>query len=358
MELGPQRSTLEHGSLEDLVDWRRGAISGEIFADPAIHARETEQLFPRAWLFLAHESQLRRAGDFVSTFMGADAVIVVRDGDGTIRGMLNACRHRGMPVCRVDSGNARVFTCPFHGWSYDRSGTLVNVPLLDTAYHNELDTTAWGLIPVPRVASYKGLVFATFDESAPSLLDYLGDMAWYLDSMLDRRDGGTEGLGGVHKIRMHGNWKLVAEQFAGDNYHAVFAHASAPTAWSGDDPEGAAPRFSGSMSSAGRQFAGREGHGTAGFFLSSKALTGGLRAMTDDHRLVADYYDATNDEVADRLGAERSRGPSGTAALVFPTFTYLEESSAPPPLGSAIRRGPTTSSSGVGSWSTPPRRPR
>jgi 3-phenylpropionate/trans-cinnamate dioxygenase alpha subunit len=324
--------------LDALVDWERGLISGRIFADPGIYGEEVERLFPRSWLFLAHESGLRRAGDFVTTFMGADPVLVVRQADGSVAAMLNACRHRGMGVCRADAGNARTFTCPFHGWSYDAGGRLVNVPLEDRAYHSELDRSAWGLVAVPRVETYKGLVFANFDVDAPPLLTELGDRAWYLDAVLDRREGGTEVLGGVHKIRMHGNWKLVAEQFAGDNYHAVFAHASAPAAWA----EGDVPplRFITTMAAEGRQFSARQGHGTAGFFLSKRALTGALRAMTADHRLVADYYDATDDEVADRLGAERSRGPSGTAGLVFPSFTYLAATFGSSSIGVVHPRGP------------------
>lgn len=307
--------------LAKLVDWERGLVAGELFVDPELYQAETEQLFLRTWLFVAHESQLRRSGDFVTTFLGTDPVLAVRQSDGSVKVLLNACRHRGMAVCRADSGNARAFSCPFHGWTYDGAGKLLNVPLHDSAYHGELDRAAWGLIEVRRVESYKGLVFATFCDDAPPLLDYLGDMAWYLDSLVDRREGGTEVIGGVHKIRMHGNWKLISEQFAGDNYHAIFTHASANSAWS--QGEISPQRFAATMTARGRQFTSRQGHGVAGFFLSSKALTGPLREMTADHRLVADYYDATDAEVASRLGAERSKGPSGTAGLVFPTFTYL-----------------------------------
>lgn len=325
-------------SLADLVDWRAGRISGRVFADEDIYAREGERLFLRSWLYLAHESQLRATGDFVTTYVGADPVVVVRQADGSIRAMLNACRHRGMKVCRVDAGHANRFTCPFHGWSYDPAGTLVHVPLADSAYHGELDTSAWGLVAMPRVASYKGLVFGCFDPDVAPLLEYLGEMAWYLDCLLDRREGGTEVLGGVHKIRMRGNWKLVAEQFAGDNYHASFAHLSAPAAWA--DADAPPPRFAASMRAEGRQFSCREGHGTAGFFLGSRALTAALRTMSDDHRIVADYYDATDAEVAHRLGAERARGPSSTAGCVFPNLVYLAAVFGNSTLGVVHPKGP------------------
>ena len=313
-----------HGGLDELVDWKRGLISGRVFADPDIYEHETEHLFPRTWLYLAHESQLATTGDFVSTFMGADPVLVVRQSDGTVKAMLNACRHRGMSVCRADSGRARTFMCPFHGWSYDAAGTLVNVPNLESGYRDELETSHWGLIGVPRVETYKGLVFGSFEPDLPPLLDYLGDMSWYLDCLLDRRPGGTELIGGVHKIRMHGNWKLIAEQFVGDNYHAGFTHASAMTSWRDSEAGGQGPRnMSASMSAAGRQFSSRQGHGTAGFFLSERALTDALKTMGRDQQLVADYYEATDAEVSKRLGAERARGPSSTAGAVFPNFVYL-----------------------------------
>jgi 3-phenylpropionate/trans-cinnamate dioxygenase alpha subunit len=189
------------------------------------------------------------------------------------------------------------------------------------------------------VETYKRLVFATFDLDAPPLVDYLGEMAWYLDALVDRREGGTEVIAGVHKIRMHGNWKLVAEQFTGDNYHAVFAHASAPTAWA--DPAAGPPlRFIASMAAQGRQFSAREGHGTAGFFLSRRALTGALRTMGRDQQLVADYYDATYDEVADRLGTERTHGPASTAGCVFPNFTYLAATFGSSSIGVCHPKGP------------------
>jgi 3-phenylpropionate/trans-cinnamate dioxygenase alpha subunit len=325
--------------LEDLVDWERGLVSGHLFADEGIYRAELERVFLRTWLFLAHESQLDRPGAFVTTSMGTDPVLVVRQSDGSIRAMLNACRHRGMAVCRADSGTARAFTCPFHGWSYERDGALVNVPNLDSGYQGELDRSAWGLVPVARVETYKGLVFGCFDPEVPPLIEYLGDMAWYLDCLLDRREGGTEAIGGIHKIRMHGNWKLVSEQFAGDNYHAGLTHASAMQSWLPPGTEG--PRnFQSAMSAAGRQFTCRQGHGTAGFFLSERALTGALRTMGRDHQLVADYYEATDAEVVNRLGAERAKGPSSTAGCVFPTFTYLAAVFGQSSIGVVHPRGP------------------
>ncbi|MFH3733403.1 aromatic ring-hydroxylating dioxygenase subunit alpha, partial [Acinetobacter baumannii] len=78
----------------------------------------------------------------------------------------------------------------------------------------------WGLQEVPRVASYKGLVFGCWADDTPELLDYMGDIAWYLDALIDRREGGSEVIGGIHNWEINCNWKFAAEQFASDHYHA------------------------------------------------------------------------------------------------------------------------------------------
>src|SRR5208283_2680035 len=311
-------------SLAEMVDWESGLISGQIFVDDDIYRHEAERLFLRTWNFLAHESQLQKAGDFVTTFIGADRILLVKQGDGSIKAMLSACRHRGLSVCRVDFGNAGSFVCPFHGWVYDGAGVLRSAPNFESSYHGRFDKSLWGLVAVPRVESYKGLVFGCFDLEAPSLPEYLGDMAWYLDCLLDRREGGTEVIGGVHRIRIRGNWKLAAEQFAGDNYHAIITHVSAGSAWA-DGPSGrSAGGFAKIMQLPGRQFSSRAGHGMAGFLARDSGLPSFCDPSTsEDQAVVAEYFRATRNEAADRLGVVRADGAPDGAGLVFPNFGIL-----------------------------------
>ena len=164
-------------SLEQMVDWEHGLITGRIFTDDEIYKQEAEKLFTRAWIYLAHEDQLKNYGDFLTTYIGADRILVVRQRDGSIKALLNACRHRGMTVCRADLGNAKSFLCSFHGWTYDSAGNLISAPNLDSGYHGQLDKSQWGLVAVPRVETYKGLIFGCFAPDASSLLNYLGGKA-------------------------------------------------------------------------------------------------------------------------------------------------------------------------------------
>jgi 3-phenylpropionate/trans-cinnamate dioxygenase alpha subunit len=210
----------------ELVDLEQRTVSPRAFTDPEVYRKEQECIFAHCWLFVAHESQIPKPGDFVTNHMGDESVIICRDGDGRVRVLVNSCRHRGMRICRIDEGNTRTFQCPYHGWTYDVKGRLVGVPQYQDAYHGELKREEWGLLEVPKVDSYRGLIFASFDKEVEGLDTYLGEMKWYLDVMFDRTAGGWMMLPGVHKWTLKGNWKLAAEQFGGDNYHVMAGHES------------------------------------------------------------------------------------------------------------------------------------
>jgi nitrite reductase/ring-hydroxylating ferredoxin subunit len=293
--------------IPGLVDVENGLISRRIFIEPGLYEQELERLFARCWLFLCHESQIPAAGDFFTTSMGEDPVLVVRDSGGTIHAFLNMCRHRGNRLCRADSGNAACFTCAYHGWTFSNDGHLESVPALQEAYFGELDQAQWGLVPVAQLASYKGLIFATFDPTAPPLLDYLGEMAWYLDTFFDRREGGIEVIGGVHRWVVPCNWKFPAENFGGDAYHVPWSHLSAIS--SGFSPNLEARRsWRGSIVSPG------PGHGIIALGPEDTAAP----PIPD----IMAYEAATRSEALQRLGPRLSL-INPIVGTVFPNFSLL-----------------------------------
>lgn len=204
--------------VSGLIDTREGWVDRRIFWDEAIYQQELDRVFARAWLFVAHESELPNAGDFLTTYMGQDSVIVARHSDGRIRVFTNSCTHRGNRICFADAGHARQFTCNYHGWSFGTDGALFGMHE-EAHYAGWLDKPRWGLQNA-RVETYKGLVFACFDAEAPSLEEYLGDYRWYLDIVLDQTDEGTEFIGGCVRNDFQANWKFGAENFIGDSLHA------------------------------------------------------------------------------------------------------------------------------------------
>jgi phenylpropionate dioxygenase-like ring-hydroxylating dioxygenase large terminal subunit len=199
------------------------SVPRHYFGDEAAWRRELEAVFRHSWLFVAHESELPEAGDYVTRLMGTDEVVVARNESGDVHVMLNSCTHRGTLLCKADVGNASHFRCGYHGWTFSNDGELRGVPRVRELYGPSFDKAAFGLRRA-RCESFHGLVFATFDDELGSLRDYLGDMAFYLECLLRASPAGTDVPFGMSRFTHEGNWKLEADNFIGDGYHLRHAH--------------------------------------------------------------------------------------------------------------------------------------
>jgi phenylpropionate dioxygenase-like ring-hydroxylating dioxygenase large terminal subunit len=306
--------------LARLVDLDRGVIGRDLFVDAGLYRQEQEQIFARAWLFVGHESLVPRTGDFFTSYMGEESVILTRDRQQKLHVLLNTCRHRGMRVCRYDEGSTTTFYCPYHGWTYGLDGELVGIPDFKEAYHEQLDRKKWGLIEVPQMAVYKGTVWASWDPAAPPFLDYLGGMRLFLDLLLDCRDGregGSEVLGGIQKWQVPCNWKFGAENFVGDAAHAI-SHRSV-------DSVGIAP-------SGGKGRTDKEGETVRRYAVSFDGLGHGtntniLPTANEPYSPIfrnlphlQDYFRQAHEDRQRRFG-ERSRILGG-AATIFPNMSF------------------------------------
>lgn len=209
-----------------LVDEERGRISRRIYADPQVYDAEQENLFRRAWCFLAHESEVPNPGDYVERQLASERILVIHGKDGVIRAFLNSCRHRGMRLCRADKGNATFLRCPYHGWSYSSEGELISVFAEELYHKDNLDKANLGLIPLTQVQSYKGFIFGSWSAETPALVDYLGNMRFYLDMLVGRTPGGVEVVGPPQCWEVPTNWKFATDNFTGDNFHLYTAHGS------------------------------------------------------------------------------------------------------------------------------------
>jgi phthalate 3,4-dioxygenase subunit alpha len=212
---------------EVIADVRRGLVPAHIYNDAEVFALERDRLFSRAWVFVAHESEIPDPGDYVVRRVLADSFIVVRDEVGTVRVLFNMCLHKGMAVCRAELGNASHFRCPYHAWTYRNDGQLAGLPFHADAYGGEdgFARAGQGLLPAPAMATCNGLIFISLDPDAPTLLEYLGNFAYYLDFYTRQSPAGVE-LRGPQRWRVKANWKIGAENFAGDSYHTPHTHAS------------------------------------------------------------------------------------------------------------------------------------
>src|ERR671924_2142822 len=222
-------------SLATLIQPDR--VHRSVYSDPQIFELEMERIFGRAWLLLGHESQAREPGDYFTTRMGREPVIVVRKESGEIGVLVNRCAHRGAMVCAEGRGSVERFVCPYHGWSYDRGGRLQAVPYA-SGYEPE-KLRELGLRRV-RVAVYRGFIFASLAASGPTLEEFLGPARASFDDFVDRAPGGElEVAGGVFKHAYNGNWKLILENHL-DGAHPAWVHASSVAVARGA-PEPGAP---------------------------------------------------------------------------------------------------------------------
>jgi phenylpropionate dioxygenase-like ring-hydroxylating dioxygenase large terminal subunit len=213
------------GLLRHDVHPEQGRIPAYIFSSPEIFELEMERIFPRCWLLVAHESEIAKPGDYVTRSLGQYPVIVVRGGDDKIRILLNVCRHRGMRVCRADSGNGADFLCPYHGFNYKNTGELNGVPFEKDSY-GTLDKSKLGLLEM-KIGFYHGLIFGAVPGQRESLEQFLDGMKWYLDLYVKRATMSVAGP--PQRWVVQSNWKLPAENFASDAYHVPNTHACMPS---------------------------------------------------------------------------------------------------------------------------------
>jgi phenylpropionate dioxygenase-like ring-hydroxylating dioxygenase large terminal subunit len=194
---------------------RQGLVPAHIYHDDEIFRLEVERLFARAWVFVAHESEIAEPNSFVVRNIVDDSFLVTRDRDGQIHVMFNMCLHRGMQVCRAERGSATTFRCPYHAWTYLNDGTLAGVPFHDEAYGGDDGFVRDGqaLLAAPSVAVRNGLIFASLDGDAPPFEEWLGEFAYYLDLYTNQSPAGME-LRGPQRWRVKANWKIGAENFA------------------------------------------------------------------------------------------------------------------------------------------------
>lgn len=213
-------------NVNEAVKDREGYIDPSIFLDEDLYRQELDKIFRKTWLYVGHESSIPKPGSYILNYMGEDEVIVIRDRNSRLRVFLNRCPHRGNKLCLFDRGTQNGFTCSFHGWSFDTEGRLRGVADSE-AYAGTLHPEKLGLKEVPRVSSYGGLIFASWDDEISSLDDYLGDIRWYLDRLLIKDFlGGIEVLPGRGKYLMPTNWKMMADNFMHDGTHVPITHTS------------------------------------------------------------------------------------------------------------------------------------
>jgi phenylpropionate dioxygenase-like ring-hydroxylating dioxygenase large terminal subunit len=204
-------------------------VHRDVYTDPEIFQLEMERVWGRSWVYLGHASQVKSEGDYLTVDVAGKPLIVVRQGDGSIRVLMNRCAHKGTKVVGDACGNAgKTFRCPYHAWTYKLDGSLLHVPL-DQGYagtNMRQTEAAAGLAVVKHVEVYRGFIFARLSEGGAGFSEFFGDSLSSIDNLADRSpEGELEIAGGCLRYLHNCNWKMFVENL-NDTMHPMIAHAS------------------------------------------------------------------------------------------------------------------------------------
>ncbi len=223
-EMGGQWRSAAIGALV-----RDSEVHKAVYTDPDLFKLEMDRVFRSTWVYVGHGSQIPRAGDYVTTQIGPEAVVMVRKADGGISVLINRCAHKGVRLVSEGSGNTgKFFRCPYHAWTFGTDGALQNVPVKEGYQSNGFEAAEGrlGLARAGAVEVYRDFVFCRLNEQGMGFAEFFGDSLSTIDNMIDRSPAGRlEIAGGVLRYMHQCNWKMLAENQT-DACHPMVAHES------------------------------------------------------------------------------------------------------------------------------------
>ena len=193
----------------------RGPFPARFYTDPAVSAREIERIFARTWQVVGHREQLAKPGDFFTTELLGEPLLLVRGAQGELRGFYNVCRHRAGPPAE-GCGSRKLFRCGYHGWTYGLDGALISAPEFEG--QPGFDRKEFTLAPV-RAEEWSNLIFVNLDPGAEPLSRAWGSFRNRLNVLV---------LTGMKLFErrtydMKCNWKTYVDNYL-EGYHLPSVH--------------------------------------------------------------------------------------------------------------------------------------
>lgn len=190
------------------------SLDQEFYKSPEVYKKEIEEVFLKRWILAGHVSQIPNSGDFFLVEFDQESVIVTRAKSGDVKAHLNVCRHRGSHICLEKHGNTKLFTCPYHAWSYDLEGKLVAARMMGDDFDKSENS-----LHQANVELVGGLIFICLSDNPPSLSAMKEDL------------GDTFKMFGFDHMKLAeqktysipANWKLALENYQ-ECYHCTPSH--------------------------------------------------------------------------------------------------------------------------------------
>jgi choline monooxygenase len=190
-------------------------LPSALYTDPAVFAAEKDRIFARTWQVVGHASQIANAGDYFTTELVGEPLLLVRGADGRLRGFYNVCRHRAGPAAE-GCGSRKLFRCGYHGWTYDLDGSLISATEIEGV--NGFRAEDFSLAPV-HVAEWFNLVFVNLDPDAPPLPQTLGEFP----TQAEKFPFASMKLFERRTYDMKCNWKTYVDNYL-EGYHLPSVH--------------------------------------------------------------------------------------------------------------------------------------
>ena len=192
-------------------------LPAQFYTNPAIFAREQEKIFFRNWLFVGHVTDIPEAGDYFTTLVFDQSIIVIRNKSGGINAFYNVCRHRGHELLSGKGQVSRI-TCPYHAWSYALDGKLVGVRNADCVKQFSRDDYPLSKVQLETLA---GLIFINLDPDAPALADAAEGLDAEIRAIAPQCDSLLHAYRDQHVMKC--NWKIAVENWS-ECYHCSVVH--------------------------------------------------------------------------------------------------------------------------------------
>ncbi|WP_428032102.1 aromatic ring-hydroxylating oxygenase subunit alpha [Ancylobacter sp.] len=190
------------------------SLPGRFYTDPDYFRYEVETYLSRDWHCLGRADEIPRPGDYFTSQLFGEPLLVVRGDDGAVRVLSNLCRHRGMPLAEK-AGSTRRFVCAYHAWSYGRAGELVNAPRMRDKGVSAENCS----LPAFRSEMWNGFIYANLDDDAAPLAPRLRQ----LETLLQRYGTGEMRIVRSFEEEWKTNWKCLVENFM-EAYHLSVVH--------------------------------------------------------------------------------------------------------------------------------------
>lgn len=194
---------------------RASTLPSRFYFDSAVLEAENRRVFGTTWQLAGRAEQVREAGQFFTTVVADEPLLIVRGNDGELRALSNVCRHRAGPIAQGE-GKRPVLQCRYHGWTYALDGRLLITPEFEGV--ESFDRTTC-VLPRFRAEVWNELVFVCLDSAAPPLGDFLGDLV----PMLARRDYSGFRLAAHKEWTLDCNWKVYVDNYL-EGYHIPIVH--------------------------------------------------------------------------------------------------------------------------------------